>query len=111
MSTAMRVISKSPRILLLLAMLTGTASASLAAPQQDPPDADISAAVYSSPSPDAAEMAEGPVLECIISASNCDGMQVTTTVRRNTVITITAATPITTCKHVMTGKSVYIHFS
>src|SRR3546814_7993042 len=52
----MSVISKSPRILLLLAMLTGTASASLAAQQQDPSDADISAAVYSSPSPEAAEM-------------------------------------------------------
>src|SRR3546814_16576766 len=82
----MSVISKSPRILLLLAMLTGTASASLAAQQQDPSDADISAAVYSSPSPEAAEMAEGPEIEGIISARSGDGMQVTTADGTNTVI-------------------------
>src|SRR3546814_3818002 len=53
-------------------------STSLAAQQQDPSDADISAAVYSSPSPEAAEMAEGPEIEGIISARSGDGMQVTT---------------------------------
>src|SRR3546814_17290254 len=90
----MSVISKSPRILLLLAMLTGTASASLAAQQQDPSDADISAAVYSSPSPEAAEMAEGPEIEGIISARRGDGMQVTTADGTNTVIAINDATRI-----------------
>src|SRR3546814_1334702 len=90
----MSVISKSPRILLLLAMLTGTASASLAAQQQDPSDADISAAVYSSPSPEAAEMAEGPEIEGIISARSGDGMQVTTADGTNTVIAINDATRI-----------------
>src|SRR3546814_340911 len=90
----MSVISKSPRILLLLAMLTGTASASLAAQQKDPSDADISAAVYSSPSPEAAEMAEGPEIEGIISARSGDGMQVTTADGTNTVIAINDATRI-----------------
>src|SRR3546814_17407120 len=75
-------------------MLTGTASASLAAQQQDPSDADISAAVYSSPSPEAAEMAEGPEIEGIISARSGDGMQVTTADGPNPVIAINDATRI-----------------
>src|SRR3546814_13876685 len=69
-------------------------STSLAAQQQDPSDADISAAVYSSPSPEAAEMAEGPEIEGIISARSGDGMQVTTADGTNAVIAINDATRI-----------------
>lgn len=90
----MSIISKSPRLLLLLAMLAGTASASLAQEPQDAPEADLSATVSSTPSPEAAEMTEGPEIEGIISARTGDRMQVTTADGTNTVITINDATRI-----------------
>lgn len=90
----MSVISKSPRILLLLAMLTGTASASVAAQPQEPPEADLTATVTDTSSPEATEMTEGPEIEGIISARSGDRMQVTTADGTNTVIAINDATRI-----------------
>lgn len=91
----MIVISKGPAVLLLLAMLTGTASGSLAAPQpQDPPEAGLSATIYMPPSPEAAEMTEGPEIEGIISARSGDRIQVTTADGTNTAIAVNDATRI-----------------
>ena len=89
----MSIISKSPRVLLLLAMLTGPVSASLAQQPQDPPEADLSAS-YSSPSPEAAEMTAGPELEGIISARSGDQVQVTSADGTNTVVALNDATRI-----------------
>ena len=89
----MSINSKSPRVLLLLAMLTGPASASLAQQPQDPPEADLSAS-YSSPSPEAAEMTAGPELEGIISARSGGQVQVTSADGTNTVVAVNDATRI-----------------
>lgn len=90
----MSVVSKSPGILLLLTMLAGPASGSLAAQEQNPPEADVSATVYSEPSPAAAEMTKGPDVEGIISARSGDRMQVTTADGANTIVTINDDTRI-----------------
>lgn len=90
----MRVISRSPRVLLLLAMLGGTASASLAAQPQEPVEADFTATVSDTSPPRAAEMTEGPEIEGIISARSGDRMQVTAADGTSTVITIDDATRI-----------------
>jgi OOP family OmpA-OmpF porin len=90
----MSVISKSPRVLLTLAMLTGAASASLAAQPQDAPQADLTATVTDTSSPQAAEMTEGPKIEGIISARSGNRMQVTSANGTNTVIAVTDATRI-----------------
>ena len=93
----MNVISRTPRTLLLLAMLAGTASASLAQPPQDLPGSDP-VTVYGTPSPEAspaaAELTAGPEIEGIISARNGDRVQVTTADGTNTVVAINDATRI-----------------
>lgn len=90
----MSVMSKSPRVLLTLAMLTGAASASLAAQPQDAPQADLTATVTDTSPPQAAEMTEGPKIEGIISARRGNRMQVTSADGTNTVIAVTDATRI-----------------
>jgi len=90
----MSAISKSPRVLLLLAMLTGAASTSLSAQQQDPPDADLSATVYASSVPEEAEMTEGPQIKGIISARGGDRMQVTADDGTRTIVSINEDTRI-----------------
>lgn len=87
----MNVIHKSPRMLLLLALLAGPASIALA---QDPPEADRPVTVEGSRPPEAAEMTEGPEIEGIISARSGDHVQVTMADGSNTVIAITDATRI-----------------
>ncbi|MBB4640227.1 OmpA family protein [Rhizorhapis suberifaciens] len=90
----MSIISKSSKILLPLAVLTGSALAAQSQePQQEPPQADLSAS-YSEPSPEAAEMTEGPEIEGIVSARSGDKVQVTTADGTNTVIAINDATRI-----------------
>lgn len=84
----MSVISRSPRVLLLGAMLAGTVPASLAA-QQDAPQADLSAAV---PAP--AEAVEGPEIEGIISARSGNQVQITSADGTSTMIAVTDATRI-----------------
>lgn len=90
----MSVISKSPRALLLLAMLAGTASASLAAQPQEAPEAELTATVTDTAAPEATQMTKGPQIEGIISARNGDRMQVTTADGTRTVVTINDATRI-----------------
>lgn len=90
----MSVVSRSPRVLLPLAMLGGVVSASLSAQPQDLPEADLSATVYGSPSPDAAEMTEGPEIEGIISARSGNQVQVTAADGTNTVVTVSEDTRI-----------------
>lgn len=94
----MSVISKSPKVILLLTMLTGAASVSLAQPQdapaQDAPEADLSATMQSPPAPEAVEMTEGPEIDGIISARHGDRMQVTTADGARTVVAISDATRI-----------------
>lgn len=84
----MNVISKSPRALLMLAMLAGPASASLAQQPQDP------LTVTGTLPPEAGPMTAGPEIQGIISARSGDRMQVTSSEGTNTVVTINDATRI-----------------
>ena len=88
----MSVVSKSPKLLLLLAMLTGAASGSLAAQTQDPPAAGGPVQV------DGARPSEGPEIKGIISARSGDKMQVTAADGTNTVIAINDGTRISGSK-------------
>src|SRR5262245_4027434 len=88
----MSVISKSPKVLLLLAMMAGTATGSLAAQPQDAPEAELTATVTDDSSP--AQMAEGPEIEGIISARSGNRVQVTAANGTNTVIAVNDATKI-----------------
>jgi OmpA-OmpF porin, OOP family len=90
----MSVISTSPRIVLLAAMLAAPASAVWAAQPQDAPDGDLMGTVTDTYSPPAAEMTEGPEIEGIISARSGNRIQVTTNSGTNTVIAINEATEI-----------------
>lgn len=89
----MSVISKSPRVLLPLAMLAGTASAGLAQQPQDLPDDGVMGTVTDT-SPGMAEMAKGPEIEGIISARRGNQIQITTDEGANTVVTVNDATKI-----------------
>ncbi|MET1754135.1 OmpA family protein [Novosphingobium sp. RD2P27] len=88
----MSVISKSPRVLLMLAMLAGSASGSLAAQQPDPMETGVTGSVTDTSPPVATT--KGPEIEGIISARSGDRMQVTTADGTKTVITINDATRI-----------------
>ena len=88
----MSPISKSPRILLTLAMLAGTATAGVAAQPASPPEAELTATVTDDAVP--AQMTEGPEIEGFISARSGDRIQVTTAGGTNTVVTVTDATRI-----------------
>jgi len=86
----MSVISKSPRVLLMLAMLAGPASASMALQPQDPPESDLSTTVQY----EATEPTAGPVIEGIISARNGDRVQITAADGTHTVVAVNDATRI-----------------
>ena len=86
----MSVMSKSPKVLLLLAMLAAPASGSMAA-QQDQSDG-VTGSVTDTSVP--APATKGPEIEGIISARSGDRMQVTTAEGAKSVITITDATKI-----------------
>lgn len=86
--------SKSPGVLLLLAMLAAPASGSLAAQEQDPPEAGLAVTVSDTSPPEAAEMTEGPEIAGIISARSGDRMQVTAADGTSTIIAINDATRI-----------------
>jgi outer membrane protein OmpA-like peptidoglycan-associated protein len=93
----MSVISKSPRVLLLFAMLAGTASASLAAQTQEPPAADVSA-TYSASSPEETQAIEGPEIKGFISARSGNKVQVTSANGTSTVVAVNDATRISASK-------------
>lgn len=90
----MTIISKSPKVLLLLAMLTGPASGSLAAQPQAPSEGDPSITVNGPPPADLSGMAAGPEVDGFISARNGEKMQVTTAGGTKTVIFISDGTKI-----------------
>ena len=87
----MGLVSKSPKILLALAMLAGTATVGVAAQSQD--DGEVMATVVGTlPSPE--QMTKGPKVEGIISARSDGRMQVTTADGNNTAIAIADYTKI-----------------
>jgi outer membrane protein OmpA-like peptidoglycan-associated protein len=90
----MNVISKSPKAILLLAMLTGPVSGSLYAQPQGPSEGAPSITVNGSPPADLSGMAAGPEVDGFISARNDEKMQVTTAGGAKTVIFISDATKI-----------------
>jgi len=90
----MGAVCKSPRILLLLAMLAGTATVSLAAQPQDASDGAPMTTVYGPAPPDVSQMTKGPEIEGIISARSGDRVQVTTADGTSTVVAVIDATRI-----------------
>ncbi|WP_423604066.1 OmpA family protein [Sphingomonas sp. MS122] len=87
----MRVISNSPKALLLLALCAGAAPASVMAQEQAQQPADVS--IYGQ-NPPAAAMTEGPEVNGIISARDGDRVQVTTADGNKTVVAVTDSTRI-----------------
>ncbi len=89
----MSVISKSPRVLLPVAMLIGAASSGLAQQPQDQSESALTGSVTDT-SPNMAEMAKGPEIDGIISARSGDRIQVTAADGSNTVIAVNDSTRI-----------------
>lgn len=98
----MRIVSKSPRALLMVALFAGAAPASLAAQAQEPaqeqaqeqPPADVSIYGSNPPAPAPAEMTEGPEVKGIISARRDDKLQVTTADGNKTIVAVTDTTQV-----------------
>lgn len=88
----MSLISKSPRAVLLIALLAGPATASLALQPQDPPEAELSTSVAVDPA--GATMAKGPVIEGIISARSTDRIQITSADGTSTLVAVNDETRI-----------------
>lgn len=88
----MDVISNRPRFLFLIAMGALSAPGSVYA-QQELPEADLSASVYTAP-----EMTEGPEIEGVISARSGDRLQVTADDGTKTVVAVNDSTQITASK-------------
>jgi outer membrane protein OmpA-like peptidoglycan-associated protein len=89
----MRFNSKSPKVLLLGAILAGSASGSLSAQPQEPADAGVSGSVTDTTVPEATT--KGPDIDGIISARSGARMQVTSEDGTKSVIIINDATTIT----------------
>lgn len=89
----MRIKSKNPNVLLLCAILAGSASAGVAAQAQDASEAGVSGSVTDTSVPEPAT--KGPEIDGIISARSGARMQVTAENGSKSVITITDATRIT----------------
>ena len=87
----MTVMSKTPKILFLTALLAGTASAVIAQPAS-PPEAELTATVTDDAAP--AQMTKGPDIEGFISARSDNRIQVTSAGGTNTVVTVTDTTRI-----------------
>ena len=88
----MSAVSHRSRIV-LLAMLAGSATLSLAAQAQDTSDGEVMTTVYGV-IPPASEMTKGPEVEGIISARSDGRMQVTTADGNTTILAITDETRI-----------------
>jgi outer membrane protein OmpA-like peptidoglycan-associated protein len=88
----MRVMTKSPRISVLLAVLTLAESSSVVAQQPAAPDPSIT--VTGERLPDTRAMTAGPEIKGIITARNADKMKVTTADGTNTIVFINEATRI-----------------
>ncbi|AYJ85055.1 OmpA family protein (plasmid) [Sphingomonas paeninsulae] len=94
----MNIISKSPRVLLLVTMLAGVASVSVSAQTQEPPAAPLAVTVSDTSPPDRSAMTKGPEIEGIISARSGDRVQVTAADGAKSIITIDDSTRITASK-------------
>lgn len=90
----MNIISRSPKALLLVALLAGPASVMAQQTPQEPADPGLSVTVYGSPTADAAQMTPGPEIKGIISARSGDKVKVTSADGNTTVIAVNAATRI-----------------
>lgn len=90
----MRVVSKSPKALLLLALLAAPATGSWAQQQPDQSEGDVMATVYGEAMPDPATMAKGPDIEGIISARSGDQIQITTADGNRTAVAVGDMTKI-----------------
>jgi OOP family OmpA-OmpF porin len=89
----MGAVSKSPKILLALALLAGTATGSLAAQEQAPNDGEVMATVVGTlPSPD--QMTKGPKVEGIIAARTDGRIKVATADGNSTTVAIADYTKI-----------------
>ncbi|WP_159980884.1 MULTISPECIES: OmpA family protein [unclassified Novosphingobium] len=94
----MSVISHSPRVLLMVAMLAGTAAGSVSAQTQGSPDGDLSVTVSDTSPTDRSAMTEGPEVKGIISARSGAKVQVTSDDGNRTVVTVDDATKISASK-------------
>lgn len=99
----MNVVSRSPKILLMLSVLAGPMAGSLSAQEpQSPPEADVSATVSAPPPSEApaaaAEETAGPEIKGFISARSGDRVQITTADGTNTTVAVTEATRIRASK-------------
>jgi len=90
----MRFVSKSPKALMLLALLAVPATGSWAQEQQDQSQDDVMATVYGQGMPDPADMAKGPEVEGIISARSGNQIQITTADGTRTVVAVGDTTRI-----------------
>lgn len=89
----MSVVSRSPKALLMLAMLA-VPSGTMLAQAQDAYDSQASTTVYGTPPADLTGLPKGPEVEGLISARNAERMQVTTEEGANTIVAISEATEI-----------------
>jgi outer membrane protein OmpA-like peptidoglycan-associated protein len=87
----MRIISKTPKVRFLLAMLAIPAAGSLSAQQQSPSDPGI---IVNGVPAEAPVMTAGPEIKGVISARNGDKMKVTTADGASTIIAVNDATRI-----------------
>lgn len=94
----MSVISAKPKILLMAALLAGSASAGFAAPQQA--DADLTGSVTDT----SAELTKGPTIEGIISARTDDKIKVTSPDGRSTIVAVNQDTKIRSAAFIGGGK-------
>jgi OOP family OmpA-OmpF porin len=88
----MKVVSRSPKVLLMLAALALPGSASFAQDQDS--EAGVTGSVTDTSVPPVSEMTKGPEIEGIISARSGARMQITTADGAKSVVTITDATQI-----------------
>jgi OOP family OmpA-OmpF porin len=94
----MRINSKGPSVLFLLAMMTVPASGSLSAQEQDVPEGEILMTVNGMVPADLSGLAEGPEIDGFISKRSGDRMQVTSAGGDSTVISISEGTEIRASK-------------
>lgn len=102
----MRVISRKPSVIALLAMLTVSIPVSLSAQQQEQqqesPDPIV---VEGTTPPEAAVLTKGPEIKGIISARSGDKIKITTADGNSTVIAITEATRIKNSRGLFSGSN------
>ncbi|MBB6123349.1 OmpA family protein [Sphingobium subterraneum] len=90
----MNVVSRTPKTLLMLAMLASTASVSAAAQAQESTDAPLSVNVTDTSPPEATPSTRGPQLEGIISGRDEERVRVTAADGTSTIVTVNSATQI-----------------